>query len=46
MLPELLEYADGDFWVEAGKGVMGKILVAVQLMMWLSASMRKRLRLS
>ena len=69
MLPELLEYADGDFWIEvdnnkyelhtsllpnkamsadkrekllsisssgkneAGKGIMGKILVAVQLMM-------------
>lgn len=69
MLPELLEYADGDFWIEAennkyklrtslvptkpmssdrrdkllaisssgkndaGKGVLGKILVAAQLMM-------------
>ena len=69
MLPELLEYADGDFWIEAennkyelhtsllpnkamssdkrekllsisssgkneaGKGILGKILVAVQLMM-------------
>ena len=69
MLPELLEYADGDFWIEvennkyelhtsllpnkamssdkrekllsistsgkneAGKGIMGKILLAVQMMM-------------
>lgn len=69
MLPELLEYADGDFWIEvdnnkyelhtsllpkkvmsaenrekllsisssgknsAGKGIMGKILVAIQMMM-------------